>query len=467
MEPTGQDEQLSNAAPPKSEQQEERREQQQYDSTFRALSPGDIIPGTVVQIDEQGALVDVGMKSEGLIPASEARTAKGETGEPLAVGDRIDVYVVRPEGDEGQAILSKKKADYENVWRRVTEAFERGEVVSAMVSERVKGGLVVDLGLRGFLPASHVVAKNVYALDRFVGQSVRLKILEVDRARKRVVVSQRLAVDDERQRRREKTIESLEEGQIRKGIVRRLTDYGAFVDLGGVDGLLHVTEMSWSRVRHPSDVVKPGQRIEVMVLKFDREQQKVSLGLRQILPDPWQHVHENFHVGDVVEGIVTRLVPFGAFVMLSGGIEGIIPTAELSEQRVARPEDAVSVEQRVRVKVLSMRPQERRMTLSRRQAEQDAERQEYQRYMSSRADSGRITLGDLVGEALRAEEPQAAPKTAAAAQAVAQPEAQATEQAGDSDADTGQEAQQAEPCSSSDSPAESPAEKAQSPDSSL
>jgi len=467
MEPTGQNEQLPSPAPAKGGQQEEGREQQQYESTFRALSAGDIVPGTVVQIDEQGALVDVGTKSEGLIPASEARTAKGESGEPLAVGDRIDVYVVRPEGDEGQAILSKKKADYENVWRRVTEAFERGEVVSAMVTDRVKGGLVVDLGLRGFLPASHVVAKNVYALDRFVGQSVRLKILEVDRARKRVVVSQRLAVDDERQRRREKTLESLEEGQIRKGIVRRLTDYGAFVDLGGVDGLLHVTEMSWTRVRHPSDVVKPGQRIEVMVLKFDSEQQKVSLGLRQILPDPWQHVHENFHVGDVVEGVVTRLVPFGAFVMLAGGIEGIIPTAELSEQRIARPEDAVSVEQRVRVKILSMRPQERRMTLSRRQAEQEAERQEYQRYMSSRAESGRITLGDLVGGALRAEEAQAAPRIAAGAQAVAQPESQALEQAGDSEQESDQEAEQGQSCSSSDSPAESPAEKAQSPDSSL
>jgi 4-hydroxy-3-methylbut-2-enyl diphosphate reductase len=467
MEPTGQNEQLPSPAPPKSGQQEERREQQQYESTFRPLSAGDIVPGTVVQIDEQGALVDVGVKSEGLIPASEARTAKGESGEPLAVGDRIDVYVVRPESDEGQAILSKKKADYENVWRRVTEAFERGEVVSAMVTDRVKGGLVVDLGLRGFLPASHVVAKNVYALDRFVGQSVRLKILEVDRARKRVVVSQRLAVDDERQRRREKTLESLEEGQIRKGIVRRLTDYGAFIDLGGVDGLLHVTEMSWTRVRHPSDVVKPGQRIEVMVLKFDSEQQKVSLGLRQILPDPWQHVHENFHVGDVVEGVVTRLVPFGAFVMLAGGIEGIIPTTELSEQRIARPEDAVSVEQRVRVKILSMRPQERRMTLSRRQAEQEAERQEYQRYMSSRAESGRITLGDLVGGALRAEEVQAAPRTAADAQAADQPEAEAGEQAGDSEQQGDQEAQQGQSCSSSDSPAESPAEKAQSPDSSL
>lgn len=467
MEPTGQNEQLPTPAPAKGGQQEEGREQQQYESTFRALSAGDIVSGTVVQIDEQGALVDVGTKSEGLIPASEARTAKGESGEPLAVGDRIDVYVVRPEGDEGQAILSKKKADYENVWRRVTEAFEGGEVVSAMVTDRVKGGLVVDLGLRGFLPASHVVAKNVYALDRFVGQSVRLKILEVDRARKRVVVSQRLAVDDERQRRREKTLESLEEGQIRKGIVRRLTDYGAFIDLGGVDGLLHVTEMSWTRVRHPSDVVKPGQRIEVMVLKFDSEQQKVSLGLRQILPDPWQHVHENFHVGDVVEGVVTRLVPFGAFVMLAGGIEGIIPTAELSEQRIARPEDAVSVEQKVRVKILSMRPQERRMTLSRRQAEQEAERQEYQRYMSSRAESGRITLGDLVGGALRAEEAQAAPRIAAGAQAVAQPESQALEQAGDSEQESDQEAEQGQSCSSSDSPAESPAEKAQSPDSSL
>jgi len=486
MEPTGQNQQPEAVVQQQREQPEEPREQQQYESTFRSLSAGDIVAGTVVQIDEQGALVDVGMKSEGLIPASESRTATAESGKPLAVGDRIDVYVVRSEGEEGHAILSKTKADYENVWRRVTQAFESGEVVSAMVSERVKGGLVVDLGLRGFLPASHVVTNNIYALDRFVGQSLKLKILEVDRARKRVVVSQRLAAEEERHRRREKTIENLEEGQVRKGIVRRLTDYGAFVDLGGVDGLLHVTEMSWARVRHPSDIVKPGQRLEVMVLKFDRDQARVSLGLKQILPDPWQHVHEQFHVGDVVDGIITRLVPFGAFVMLEGGIEGIVPTAELTEQRISRPEEAVAVEQRVRVRILSMRPQERRMTLSRRQAEQEAEQQEYRRYVSRQAEAGRITLGDLVGEALRAEssfpaeEPAAEPADELPAAEAAeeaeqvnlQPLAQAGEPASESPAEQTQPVQPIEPvqqdetCSSSDSPAESPAEKAPSPGSS-
>jgi ribosomal protein S1 len=447
MESTGQDERGQQPDQPQQEQQQatpEEKQSQVYEATFRALSTGDIVPGTVVHVDDEGALVDVGTKSEGIIPTHElgAPSEKGE--HPVAVGDRIDVYVVRPEGVAGQTILSKKRADYERVWNRVTQAHEDGEVLGAMVTERVKGGLVVDLGLRGFLPASHVVTRNVYALDRFVGQTVRIKVLEVDKTRKRVVVSQRLAVEEERSKRRQNTIESLEEGQVRKGIVRRITDYGAFVDLGGVDGLLHVTEMDWIRVKHPSEVLKPGQRIDVMVLKFDREQQKVSLGRKQILPDPWQHVQDRYKVGDVVEATVTRVVPFGAFVMLEGGIEGIIPSAELSHERGGRPQDVVALDDKVRVKILTIRPGERRMTLSRRHAEFEAEKKEYETYAERQDQMGRITLGDLVGDRLRG---------APAAQPQAAPEEEQQEPEG-------------EECSSSDSPAESPAEKAPSPDSS-
>lgn len=369
-----------------------------YDEMMSSLKSGDIVSGLVVHVDAQGALVDVGTKSEGMIPQSDLMAQNGEAAQQLAVGDRIDVYVVRTEDAEGGLVLSKRKADYERVWQRVMNAFEHGEVISAMVTDRVKGGLVVDLGLRGFLPASHVVTRNVRALDRFVGQSVKLKVLEVDRARKRVVVSHRLAMEAERQRRREKTLAALAEGQVRKGTVRRVTDYGAFVDLGGIDGLLHVTEMSWARVRHPSEVVKPGNRIEVLVLKYDREQEKVSLSLKQILPDPWQHVEEHYQVGDIVSGRVSRVVPFGAFVQLEGGIEAIIPNSELTSARTTKAEEVLASDEQVQAKVIALRPGERRMTLSIRQLQQDSERRQLREYMARQEDAGRVTVADLVGD---------------------------------------------------------------------
>jgi len=375
----------------------EREPSAQYDEAS-PLKSGDIVSGLVVHVDDQGALVDVGTKSEGLVPRSDLQGEQGEPAQQLAVGDRINVYVVRTEGEGGGPVLSKRKADYENVWDQVIAAYESGETMSAMVTDRVKGGLVVDLGMRGFLPASHVATRNVRALERFVGQSVKLKIVEVDRARKRVVVSHRLAVEEERAHKRDATLASLEEGQVRKGVVRRVTDYGAFVDLGGIDGLLHVTEMSWSRVRHPSDVVKPGDKIDILVLKFDREAGKVSLGLKQILPDPWQHVEERYNVGDVVTGRVTRVVPFGAFVHLENGIEAIIPNSELSSAKTAKAEEMLAVDQEIQAKVIALRPTERRMTLSIRYMQQDKDRSALKEYMDEQRDAGRVTLGDLVGD---------------------------------------------------------------------
>ena len=450
-----------------------------YESTFRSLSVGDIVNGLVVHIDDHGALVDVGTKSEGVIPAAELREHAASEEGPIAVGDRIDVMVVTPLSADGNLVLSKKKADYERVWQRITDAHERGKVVTAMVTDRVKGGLVVDLGLRGFLPASHVAARNIAAVERLVGQSVRLKVLEVDRARKRVVVSQRLAAEEERSRKRDTTLETLEEGQIRKGVVRRVTDYGAFVDLGGVDGLLHVTEMSWTRVNHPSDVVKPGQRLEVMVLKYDRDSHKVSLGLKQILPDPWQSVSQRYRSGMVIGGKISRLVPFGAFVQLEEGIEGIIPNAELATRRVNRPEEVVKEGETVQVKVLSVKPSERRLSLSMRQVQQDRERREYREFTARQAEGGRLTVGDVIGEALaaaaarqaeqaealaespvavEAEDPQMEPE---APELVAEAAAPAAEPEGSESAEP--LAQEAE-CSSSESPEESPAERAPSPE---
>ena len=365
----------------------------------KPLAAGQIIDGLIVHLDEEGALVDVGTKSEGRIPAHELGGAEKDE-KPVVVGDRVAVYVVKPEDEDGNPVLSKKRADYDRVWQRVIQAHETGEVLAALVTDRVKGGLVVDLGMRGFLPASHVRTRNVHALDRFVGQSLRVKIIEVDRGRKRVVVSQKQAIEEERRERREKTLESITENQVCRGVVRRITDYGAFVDLGGVDGLLHVTEMSWTRIGHPSDVVKTGQKIDVMVLRFDREQKRISLGLKQILPDPWDKIRDKYRVGQTVDGIVSRVVPFGAFVRLESGIEGVIPNSELPGERGQRAQDVLKDGQSVQAKIVNLRPEERRLTLSLRQAQRASERRELKEFMKRQEDESRVTIGDLVGDVL-------------------------------------------------------------------
>lgn len=375
-----------------------------YSGTFRSLTPGDVVDGVVVHIDREGVLVDVGTKSEGTIKPTELTRDPGANPEDVvAVGEKIKVYVVESESQDGGPVLSKKRADFENAWDRVEKAHADGEVIKAMVTDRVKGGLVIDLGIRGFVPASHVQSGKLKNLDRFVGQSMPFKVIEVDRERRKVVLSNRLAAEEERTEMRKTTVSSLAEGQIREGVVRRLTDYGAFVDLGGVDGLLHISEMSWTRINHPSESVRVGQKIQVMVLKLNLDAGRVSLGLRQILPDPWEEIKRMYRTGDVVKGLVSRLVPFGAFVQVEGGVEGIIPNSELAIRRVNGPEDVVSVGQEVEVKVIDLRPDERRLTLSLKQLQSQKEREreesDHASYVQARPDS-KTTIGDLIGEQL-------------------------------------------------------------------
>lgn len=335
-----------------------------FEDSIRELRPGSVVKGTVVHIDSDGILVDVGTKSEGLIRPNEiSREPISNLEEEFPVGSEI-LVVVLEEAKDGTLLLSKKRADFEKAWDRVQEALKSGETVMAKVTERVKGGLVVDLGIRGFVPASHVGNGKLKNLDKFVSTEIPLKVLEVDRGARKVVLSNRIATEEERDKQRLNTLSSLEEGQVRSGIVRRVTDYGAFVDLGGIDGLLHVSEMSWTRVKHPSDVVRVGQEIQVKILRLGSNEGRVSLGMRQILPDPWESVAEKYRQGDVVEGEITRPVPFGAFVLLEGGIEGIIPNSELSHRRVGKASDVVEPGQMVQVKVMDVRPEERRLTLS-------------------------------------------------------------------------------------------------------
>ncbi len=354
--------------------------QSDFESMLKELSEGDVVTGTVVHIDKDGVLVDVGAKSEGIIRPNElSREPFDSIEDVVRVNDQVKVVVIG-RNDDGNLLLSKKRADFEKAWDKVIQDMNAGTIIHAMVSERVKGGLVVDLGIRGFVPASHVGTGDFkhQNLDKYVGQSIPLKVIEVDRERRKVVLSNRLATQEEREQKRTDTLAALKEGDVRKGIVRRVTDYGAFIDLGGIDGLLHVSEMSWARIKHPSEVVHNGQELDVMILKLKLNEGRISLGLRQILPDPWTEVGDKYKLGDAVKATISRLVPFGAFVALPEGMEAIIPTSELSDRRVAKPGDVVNPGDEVEAKVIELNPGERKMTLSiRRMVESVTPREPY------------------------------------------------------------------------------------------
>lgn len=366
-----------------------------------SLQERQIVKGTVVRVDTEGILVDVGAKSEGLIPPKELMR-RGDEPDAVAVGDRIDVMVMRVDGEEGNIILSKKRADFIRAWERVIEAQQAGRVLHAMVVDKVKGGLVVDLGLRGFVPGSHVdltLAKG-RRFEWFVGQSIPLKVIEVDRGKGRVILSHRLAVEEERRSRRHEVFATLEEGAVVEGTVKRITDFGAFVDLGGVDGLLPISEMAWTYIRHPSEVVRRNQRLRVQVLRVDREGAKISLGLKQILEDPWADVADRHHAGEVVKGKVVRIVASGAFVRLRD-LDAFLPIAELAERRVGKVEDVLTVGQSIDAMITEIRPDERRMLLSLRRLAGEVERKRVKEFLRVQEDEGRVTIGDAVGALLR------------------------------------------------------------------
>jgi len=381
------------------QQMKTSEDQPQLEQQIPDLSPRQIVQGIVVRVDTEGVLVDVGAKSEGLIPPTEL----GKQGEPeVSVGERIDVMVMRVEGDEGNLILSKRRADFEVAWRRVHDAKETGALLHAMVVDKVKGGLVVDLGMRGFVPGSHVDLTQAKGrrFEWFVGQSIPLKVIEVDRPKGRVILSHRQAVEEERHKRKADLLESLQEGQIVEGLVKRLTDFGAFVDLGGTDGLLPISEIAWTYIKHPSEVIRRNQQLRLLVLRVDRESGRISLGLKQILDDPWHKVRERYRVGEPVKGKVVRTVPSGAFVRLED-LDAFIPISELAERRVSKVDEVVKPGDTVEAVVMEIRPDERRMTLSIRKLERDVERKRVKEVLKSQDDGGRVTIGDLAGELLR------------------------------------------------------------------
>ncbi|MGB9867090.1 MAG: bifunctional 4-hydroxy-3-methylbut-2-enyl diphosphate reductase/30S ribosomal protein S1 [Bacillota bacterium] len=357
------------------------QEGQIYDESMKTPNEGDILEGKVVSVDENGALIDIGYKSEGIVPPSELSRRNLRPQDVVKPGDTIHVMVLSVDkNQEGVIKLSKRRADEALAWDRLEQAKQAGTVIEAEAIQQVKGGLVVDVGVRGFVPASQVERGFVQDLSKYVGTKLRLKVLEVDKARNRVVLSQRVVLEEERERKRQETWQSLQEGQVRHGVVKGITDFGVFVDIGGVDGLLHISELSWGRVKHPSEVVKEGQELDVMVLRVDRDKGRISLGLKQILPDPWTTVANKYPEGSVVEGRVTRIAPFGAFVELEPGVEGLVHISEMADYRVSKPEDVVSPGQSVRVMVLRVKPEEKRISLSIRQADgavaQDPAREE-------------------------------------------------------------------------------------------
>ncbi len=366
---------------------------------FTPLKEGSIIKGRVISVSRDNVLVDIGYKTDGVIPAWEVSREEGKSpDEVVNVGDEIDVYVLAVDGPEGIVRLSKRRADEVLAWEQLEEAYETGRLIEAPVVEEVKGGLMVDVGLRGFMPASHVERGYVSDLSQYVGKNVRVKVIELDRHKNRIILSQKVVLEEEYEKKRQETWATIEEGQIRHGVVKSITDFGAFVDIGGVDGLLHVSELSWGRVEHPSDVVHEGQELDVMVLRVDRERERISLGLKQTLPDPWVDVEKKYHEGEIVEGKVVRLVGFGAFVELEPGVEGLIHISQLARRRVATPDEVVSEGQTVKVKILKVNAEQRRISLSLKDAQQEEEKKQMKEYMSR--DPERVTLGDMFGDLL-------------------------------------------------------------------
>jgi len=336
-----------------------------YASSLLTLQEGQVVTGKVVRVDSDGVLVDVGYKSEGLIPLAELSDLPfSRPDEITEVGEEIKVSVVKMDAEGNDLILSKRRADQEEAWDLLKEHYEKAEPIEGKVTEVVRGGLIVYLGLRAFMPASQVGLRYEADLSHYVGQTLKAKIIELEPARRRVILSHRAVLEEEREAKREALWAELEEGQIRAGKVTKLTDFGAFVDLGGAEGLVHISEMAWSRVRHPSEVVSEGEDVDVKVLRLDPERNRISLGLKQVKPDPWLEIRHNFPVGTVHEGLVTNILDFGAFVKLMDGVEGLVHISQLAPRHVGHPTEIVEIGQLVKVKVLDINEDERRISLS-------------------------------------------------------------------------------------------------------
>lgn len=341
---------------------------QAYDSSFKNLSEGEVIPGTVIEVTESHVLVDIGFKSEGLVPISEFRERGGVIS--VKAGDTVDVLMENSETLDGGVILSREKAERMKIWDSIERAYQEQTVIDGRVIERVKGGLSVDIGVRAFLPGSQVDMHPVRNLDSLRDQELQLRVIKVNKRRGNIVLSRKAVLEEEYFKRKEETLRSLEEGKVTPGVVKNITDYGAFVDLGGIDGLLHITDMSWGRVNHPSDLFKVGDKIDVKVLKFDRIDEKVSLGYKQLTTDPWYTVTQRYPRGSRVPSVVVSITDYGAFVELEESVEGLIHISEMTwNRRIKHPSKILSVGDQVQAVVLDVDAKARRISMGMKQTE--------------------------------------------------------------------------------------------------
>lgn len=348
-----------------------------YDSTIKFFTEGDLITGTVVRVDNNEVLVDISYKSEGVIPLKELSIKKDVVpSEILSVGEEVEAMVLTKEDSEGRLILSKKRAKYERTWDKIIKAAKDEEKINGVVIEVVKGGLILDIGLRGFLPASLVEHGRVRDLTTYLGQDLECKIIEMDRKRNNVVLSRKAILENSRQKDREELLAKLEKGQMVTGQVSSIVNFGAFVDLGVLDGLIHISELSWEHVNHPSEVVEIGDKVNVQVIDIDRERVRISLGLKQTTPDPWQEKVVGLSKGDIVSGKIIKMLPFGVFVAFGDDLEGMIHISEISEAHIETPEEVLTIGQEVSAKVVDIDLKKRKISLSLKTAAPETEAKE-------------------------------------------------------------------------------------------
>jgi small subunit ribosomal protein S1 len=341
-----------------------------YDATFRAIEEGEVVSGHVVRIDKDEVLVDIGYKSEGVIPANELSIRKSvDPNDEVHLGEEVDAIVLIKEDQDGRLIMSKKRARFEKAWRRIETAAESGEPVEGTVIEVVKGGLIIDLGVRGFLPASLVDIRRVPNLDEYMGTKIETKVIELNRSRNNVVLSRRAVLEEERKEVRQQILDRLQPGLVVDGQISNIVDFGAFVDLDGIDGLIHISELSWSHVNHPSEILGIGDTVKVKVLDIDRDRQRISLGLKQTQEDPWQRIVNTYNIDDELAGKVTKVVTFGAFVEILDGVEGLVHISELAPHHVESPREIVHPGDEIRVRILEIDSERRRLSLSAKRVE--------------------------------------------------------------------------------------------------
>ncbi len=340
------------------------------EQTMVNFSNGDIIEGTVVSITRNEIMVDVGYKSEGIIPSRELSVQKDKDPRSiLNIGDKVQALVINKEDDDGRLLLSVKRAKYEKAWKEIEKLTKEGSSVKGMVVEVVKGGLIVDIGVRGFLPASLIDVRRIKDLASFNGKEIEAKIVEFDRQKNNIVLSRKAYMEEEMSDERQEFLDDLEVGNIKEGKVSSIVNFGAFVDIGGMDGLVHVSELSWRHVENPNEVVKVGDKVDVKVLEIDTDKSRISLSIKQVTDDPWENFSLNFKEGDLVEGVVSKVVPFGAFVTIAGGVEGLVHVTEISLTEIKSPELELGIGQKVQIKLIEIDSEKRKVALSIKQAD--------------------------------------------------------------------------------------------------